>query len=283
MILDRRGRVRQISKGSLKGVVVIDSMIDHFLLAQRNLDDLFQNSSLLLKCSASTRSALVDMRVSRPSGDLEKLFVKEFRFKNLIHSLKPHFYPHRAQIAWDVSWHLLSRGILVPQPEGFLVKWRGLFCHKGYFFCKELARCSSLGELSGDPKRLCERFDLGGLIGVLARNIALLHESGVTHGDLKWSNILVHEEQNKLWIVDLDSARHNHREPAGPKAIARDLARFALSGLESGIDETIMDRFLDEYAHLRKMNRKSIDEPVTRILEKFKHRHMKKYQDEVRR
>ncbi|MGD8777108.1 MAG: lipopolysaccharide kinase InaA family protein [Syntrophobacterales bacterium] len=278
MISGHRGNVREISAGPYRGMVIKDSSIDLFLQANGNPDNLFENNGYLLKSSGSTRSAIAELNDIGSEIQSEKLFVKSFLFKNLFHSLKPHFTKHRAQISWDVSWYLLDRSISVPEPKGYLTKLRGPFCLRGYFFCQALLNCSSLDGLTQDRAQLCNRLDAGGLISVLARNIASLHDNGVIHGDLKWSNILIKEDENQPWFVDFDSAKlHRHSPP--PRAYARDLARFLLSGLEAGIEETILERLLDEYVNYRKLVRANIDEPVAKILEKLKHRHQKEYGD----
>ena len=73
-----------------------------------------------------------------------------------------------------------------------------------------------------------------------------------------------------------------YRGQLGPKRIARDLARFVLSGLEAGVEEAIMEKFLDQYAGYRKLSRERIDGPTKRILKKLQDRHEKKYQDAYR-
>ena len=271
-------RVRDVSAGSFRGKVVVESTMDHFLLNHGNPDDLLVENSGLIKSSESTCSALVQIPAASTAGDLEPVFVKKFHFKGIVHSLKPLFRPHRAQVMWRVSWHLLNHYIPVAEPEGYLIKQRGPFCLKGYFFAKVLPKCSTLEEMAEDLDRLTLRLDPGGLIETLVQNIARMHSSGVSHGDLKWSNILVHDEKNELWFVDLDSAELQRQSPS-TKAIARDLARFLLSAQEAGIEEAVLERFLDEYTHHRKLSRARIDGPIDRILRKLRHRHKKKYGD----
>ena len=273
-----RVAMRKVSSGPLRGMVVVDSTLDHFLENDGDPNALFQENATLLKSSRSTRSALVKLDPFRGDGESDRIYAKELRYKGVAHSLKPLFRKHRAQVMWQVSWHLLEHGISVPQPQGYLLKRRGPFFLKGFFFAKVQQGCLTLDKLCDNLDLLIERFDSGGLLEVLARQIAKMHDSKATHGDLKWSNVLVQEETNELWFVDLDASRL-YIEIPGPKEVARDLARFVLSGLEAGVEEAIMEKFLNEYAGYRKLSRKSIDGPTKRILKKLKDRHEKKYRD----
>jgi len=273
--------MRQVSSGPFRGMVVVDSTLDHFLQNDGDPDALVQHSGSLLKSSSSTRSALVNP--DSVSGDVESegLYVKEFRYKGVVHSLKHLFGKHRAQVLWKVSWHLLKHSIPVPEPEGYLLEQKGPMCPGGYYFSKALRRCPSLHELTEDLDQLNERLDSGGLSRVAAHCVAALHDSGATHGDLKWTNILVNERENQLWLIDLDASRI-HSGHLGPKGIARDLARFVLSGLEAGVDGKILARFLDRYAQRRNLKLKDIEGPMMNILQKLRKRHEKKRQNMVR-
>ena len=269
--------MRQVSSGPFRGMVVVDSTLDHFLQNDGDPDALFQHSGSLLKSSSSTRSALVNL--DSVSGDVESksLYVKEFRYKGVVHSLKHLFGKHRAQVMWKVSWHLLNNSIPVPKPEGYLLKKKGPICLSGYYFSKALRRSPSLHELTEDLDQLNERLDSGGLSLVAAHCVAALHDSGATHGDLKWTNILVDEKENKLWLIDLDASRI-HSGHLGPKGIGRDLARFVLSGLEAGVDGKILARFLDRYAQRRNLKLINIEGPMMKVLQKLRKRHEKKLQ-----
>ena len=273
--------MRQVSSGPFRGMVVVDSTLDHFLQNDGDPDALFQHSGSLLKSSSSTRSALVNPDPVSGDAVSKGLYVKEFRYKGVVHSLKHLFGKHRAQIMWQVSLHLLEQGIPVPQPEGYVIERRGPFCFKGWFISKVLEGCSSLDYLTCDLEKLSNRLECGGVIGALAAHVAALHDSGVTHGDLKWSNILIHEAKNELWFVDLDAAKLHSRNPAG-KAVSRDLARFVLSGLEAGVDGKILARFLDRYAQRRNLKLINIEGQMMNIVQKLRKRHEKKHQNMVR-
>jgi RIO kinase 1 len=122
---------------------------------------------------------------------------------------------------------------------------------------------------------LCERLDSGGLSLVAAHCVAALHDSGATHGDLKWTNILVNEKENQLWLIDFDASKI-YRGHLGPNGIARDLARFVLSGLEAGINGAILAGFLGHYAQHRNLKLKDIEGPMMKVLRKLRKRHEKK-------
>jgi hypothetical protein len=262
-------------------MVVVDSTLDHFLENNGDLETLFQENGSLLKSSSSARSALVNL--DPVSGDVEakSLYVKEFRYKGVVHSLKYLFGKHRAQVMWKVSWHLLKYSIPVPEPEGYLLEKSGPFYRKGYFFSRVLWGCNSLASLAWTSRELNKRLDSGGLVEALARGIAALHDCGVTHGDLKWSNILVDEKDNRFWFVDLDSAKlHTHF--LGPSGVARDLGRFVLYGFQTETNNAIISRFLDEYCRHRRLARESIESRMAKVLKKLHKRHRSIPEDRIK-
>lgn len=275
MIPDFHHVAREISGVWFKGMVVIGSSLDHFLRDNVSPEDLFLRGVRLLKSSRSTSNAMIHLHAASLETSTEEVFVKQFRFKNTLHSLKHFFHRHGAQVTWKVSWYLLQHGIPVPEPVGYLLKQRGPFCLDGYFFSKAVPGCTNLGALAVNEEHLRKRLGPGSLTETLASDIASLHNCGVIHGDLKWTNILVHVERNELWFVDLDSAKLCGGPP-GPARVARDLARFVLNGLEVGVDDSIINRFLDEYAGNRDLNRQSIDESTQRVLTKLRKRHQRK-------
>jgi serine/threonine protein kinase len=273
--------VRKISRTNLKGMVVVGSAIDYFLSCNGDLEDLFSHNVQLIKSGESIRNALVRLNNAHLEISLKEIFVKEFRSKNALHALKPCFSRHRAQIAWQISWYLLNAGIPVPEPEGYLLEKSGPYYRKVYFFSKVLSGCHSLATLARTSTEFSKRLDNGGLLEALARGIAELHDCGVTHGDLKWSNILVDENDNSFWFVDLDSAKvHNHF--LGPSRVARDLARFVLYGFQTETDGAYINRFIDEYCRHRRLARESVETRMATVLKKFHRRHRSITEERIR-
>ena len=273
--------VREISRANIEGMVVVGSLLDQFLENNGDPEDLFSHNVQLIKSGDSIRNALIRLSTDKLEVKPKEIFVKEFRSKNTLHGLKPCFTRHRAQIAWQISCHLLNSGIPVPEPEGYLLKKKGPFYRKGYFFSAVLSGCNSLGSLAWTSRELHKRLASGGLVEALALRIAALHDCGVTHGDLKWSNILVHEKNNSLWFVDLDSAKlHTHF--LGPSRVARDLARFVLYGFQTETSNAIINRFLDEYCRNRKLDRGSVEAGMAKMLKKLRKRHKSIREDRIK-
>ncbi len=266
---------RKIVQFPFQGMVVEDSLVDEFLRNGGDPESLFFNSNSLIKSNTSTRTALVAL--GRPPLDPSRnnVFAKEFFYKNVLHSFMYLFGRHRAQTLWKDSWYLLRCDIQVPEPMGYLLKIKGFSCQSGYFYSEVLNGCDNLGILALDLENLKKKLLSGNLIENVAKAVGDLHNSGVSHGDLKWSNIMIHERYDRPWFVDLDSAKR-FRGAIGPKAIARDLSRFVLNGLKVGIDKSTIENFLDAYVSHRKLTRESIDSSMNKML-----RHLKKKKNKV--
>lgn len=268
--------IKKITRAPYRGVVIADSWLDHFIRNNGDPGELFLGESRPLKSSVSARTAIVEIKLSDQFNGNNQVFAKEFHYKNFFHSFKPLFRKHRVQILWRNSWYLVQREVNVPTPTGYLFRQVGLSCRNAYFFSEALKGCKDLGTLARNLEELEKRLDQGGLIETLAMMVASLHDSRMLHGDLKWSNIMVHQKENKTWIIDLDAAKICRVNP-GPTRFARDVARFVLNCQEVGIHESIIERFLDTYASYRKLTRASFDKPVTSVLKKLREKHQKKY------
>lgn len=268
--------VKKIRKAPYWGVVVSGSWLDQFIRDDGNPPKLFTGEFRPLKSSISARTAIIDIGRFGYKSARREIYAKEFFYKNLLHSFKPIFRMHRAQILWRNSWNLLRYGVNVPEPAGYLLHQVGPSCRGAYFFAEALTECDNLGNLARNFAELNQRLDQGGLIETLALTVASMHNRGVIHGDLKWSNIMVHLKENKVWFIDLDAAEIYRIMPVSSR-IARDVARFVLNGMEVGIDTSIVDRFLDQYAIQRKLSRHSIERPVAKMLRMLQKKHHKKY------
>lgn len=256
--------------------MVENSLLDDFLRNGGNPESLFSHSNSLIKSNGSTRTALVVLNHPPLEPGVKDVFAKEFLYKNFFHSFMHLFGRHRAQILWRHSWYLRRCNIQVPEPMGYLLKVKGFSCQGGYFYSEVLNECDNLGVLALDLETLKKKLISEKLIEHVAKAVGDLHDIGVSHGDLKWSNIMIHEKHDKPWFVDLDSTKR-FRSDIRPKAMARDLSRFVLNGLKVGIDESIIESFLDAYVSHRKLTRKSIDKPMKKVLSHLKKKQQKSF------
>ncbi|MGV8075288.1 MAG: lipopolysaccharide kinase InaA family protein [Syntrophobacteraceae bacterium] len=273
--------IREISQPPFQGMVVADSIVDRFLQSGRTIEDLISQSALPIIESRSTRTAILTVDLESTPIDSNLLFFKEYRMKNLAHSLKPKFCDHRAVNVWNLSWRLLARNIPVPEPYGYLLKERGPFCLAGYSFFEFIPASRHLAAMAKMVAKGRTTLDFGALIESIATQVASMHEGGVVHGDLKWNNILIHESGTKFWFVDLDSARL-YEKPPSSKAAAVDIARFIFGGMQARVDKSIGDRFIDKYLKERKLDRRELDAPVEKLLRKHIKRHRFQHNDQHR-
>jgi 3-deoxy-D-manno-octulosonic acid kinase len=105
-----------------------------------------------------------------------------------------------------------------------------------------------------------------------AEALAGLHGAGYSHGDCKWSNLLISGSQ--CYLVDLDAARRSAR--AG-RYQARDLARFTLNAEEESLAQAEYDLFFETYCAGLGLSRDRIITPMLPQLRKLRGRHRSRY------
>ena len=156
----------------------------------------------------------------------------------------------RGAQVWKMSRYMAERGVPIAQPMGFFMERTGLFQIKSRLCSRSLSQCKNLAEVGRDDKALLKHIIEIGLLARIIQGIADLHTVGISHGDLKWSNILIDEGGSRYWFVDLDNARQR-RWLKDRYFIQRDLVRFIVSAIESGLNREAVDRLVQHYATLR--------------------------------
>ena len=118
----------------------------------------------------------------------------------------------------------------------------------GYLENKTLGESALLTRFFSDSANLSTLFMRGSvsreLVSEVARTLALWHQKGAYHGDLKWSNLLITPER-KCIIIDLDQSKL--RSKPSIKRIVKDLVRFYRFGLEMKAESWVRDEFFPEY------------------------------------
>jgi len=88
----------------------------------------------------------------------------------------------------------------------------------------------------------------------IGETVAKMHKAGIVHGDLKWSNIILHDGGKGLepYFIDLDGAKFlkSMQCKSSKKLRAQDIARFIVGGIESDVSLDLLISFIIGYASI---------------------------------
>jgi tRNA A-37 threonylcarbamoyl transferase component Bud32 len=153
--------------------------------------------------------------------DGQKYFLKRYNDKSFVYRLRNAFRKSRAVRTWFVSWEFLYRGLPVPEP---------ILCLEERSF-RFLKRSYILYEYVDNSMRLPQKWPLldtqtrKSILIRLAIKLDWIHRTGGIHGDLKWNNLLI-DENNNIYFIDFDGSRVSF--PGKSQKIAKDLNRFLI-------------------------------------------------------
>lgn len=199
-----------------------------------------------------------------PEGDQQRLFFKWYRTSGLGRNLLTR---QRLRRTWQINWYLHEQGVPVPRPHAIILGKTGAWLlTEAVAGAQALTECLAQRAVTLDQAR---RITLD-----TARDIAHMHTLGVTHGDLKWGNLLV-TPSHTLVFVDLDSARQRSHVSANQGA--KDLARYTVSGLEQNLDAAWAFRLCQTYGACRSLSAEQIFHATRPIVRRIGLQHQKRY------
>jgi tRNA A-37 threonylcarbamoyl transferase component Bud32 len=207
------------------------SLLEHW---RQDLDALFDptQSELLKDSPSSTVAAL-------PTGHI----AKRFRVKNAKITYLNLLRPSKAVRSWVYGHSLLSRGLPTPRPVLMAQRYHHGRPAEGYVIFEAIPRAADLATVFMTASTIEQR-----CIGEdLARLLRLLHYRGVSHRDLKASNILISMHDRQLWLIDLVGVQTANTIPARRRV--RDLTRLNVSFLGGKVRLTQKLCFLLNYLH----------------------------------
>jgi tRNA A-37 threonylcarbamoyl transferase component Bud32 len=125
------------------------------------------------------------------------LVLRRLNYGKFIHRLRDFFRPSRVVRALIASTWLEEAGIRTPRAraagEVRCFRWPDA----AYLVTEEIPNAQTLARLFSSKHKIPPG---------IAELIARLHESGLSHRDLKWTNILL-DDQLSPWLIDLDGVR----------------------------------------------------------------------------
>ncbi len=132
--------------------------------------------------------------------------VKQYHRKMWHIFFKDLFRPSRAYRAWVNGYHCIIRNIPTAKPLFFAEKRWGCFTLSSYIVMEEIKPRLSLDKAIIQQQNLEKRLQILYQVGRLVRH---LHQRGLTHRDLKSSNILI-DDKDSIYIIDLDGLSVNN-------------------------------------------------------------------------
>lgn len=184
------------------------------------------------KIGRSTRVAEVDLPTIRRG---ETLIYKQYNFKGWHESLAALFRSNQATRAWNWGAALLLRELPTPRPLVLIHKLRLGLPVTSYLITERVPDSLTINRYlqrhlanmdAKEGKRL-----IRGVLTESAYLLRKLHDRGVSHRDLKASNILASYSDDiahpHLWVIDLDGVQTWHTVPERHRI--QNLTRFHVS------------------------------------------------------
>ena len=176
-------------------------------------DRIINNDSRILKHDQTTTIALVEKENFR-------WIIKRYNTKNLWHGLRRMVRHSRAFNCWKMSYLFEQAGISIARPIAYIEKRFGPLRGRSYFI-NEYVEAENLfqyitthsdpAETENTEQKVVELFET-------------LRTTGINHGDMKATNILVYNET--LLVLDLDAARQADNGTLFERGYEKDRFRF---------------------------------------------------------
>ncbi|MBN1547822.1 MAG: hypothetical protein JW902_14315 [Syntrophaceae bacterium] len=131
-----------------------------------------------------------------------EVVIKGYRHLGWFHSLRHTFKGSRAHTAWLTANRLLCLGVSTPKPLAYIDVYKDYLLWCSYFIYDYASGPELYGVLK-DPTEPESRKQL--LIRKVLNAIKRLSEHGISHGDLKHSNMIC--EGDQIVFIDLDAMR----------------------------------------------------------------------------
>jgi len=216
------------NKRNVKILIGTNSPINIKLLKHRI--DSYLNSSLLTKEEIYVKAGICSVNGS-------KFFVKKYINRGIVHSIKNFFRKSKAEKNLILSEYLLNSDVVYPKAYGVLEEGGLLQIRKNYLITEAIDNIAD--DEFYDNFIFADKKNLLIYIKNAAKQISLLHEKNIFHGDCKRSNFYITEktENYKLGLLDFDGSIIYKKIPISKRA--GDLGRFIAAVLEHQFTHSI--------------------------------------------
>ncbi|MFH2043715.1 MAG: lipopolysaccharide kinase InaA family protein [Pseudomonadota bacterium] len=248
------------------GKYLKDSLVAKHFMQDADPDKWFNTGSITLKHDKNITINLL----SEPDGDV---VAKRFVSNGFLFHVKTWMKKERALNLWNMTHFFKELGIPVALPLGYVAEKKGLLHRTTYFYSQYITEAKSLMDLSQNMKDFSNWIENNNTIPRFALVLSKLHSNGFCHGDTKWVNILVNENSGNFWLIDLDGASFSKSKLA--RSMLKDLGRFIVDMIETGLSDKFIDNFLMVYCNARVLNKELVQKKVNPHISKILKRHKK--------
>lgn len=232
------------------------------------------NPEVLMEKGTVVKNSRTTKAVLTAFGSGLDVFIKRYNNKGFKYSLKYMLRKARAFRAWKSAWTIEVCGI--PTPKNIAaVSFRKFGVLKSAYLITEcLPNTVDVLDfykiIQGNKELRCQYVD------DIVRMIAMLHENGIRHGDLKLSNIYIqkhNDDQFAFGLWDLDGTRFYENgvtEEIRRSEMARVIASYIELGLRIDItldQSEVENMFLDCYSKNTMVGLKS--KPMSELIERY--------------
>lgn len=187
------------------------SLSDLDQLSTEKLNALIEQGDLL-KHDGTTSVVRLDL-----AG--QDIIIKRYNARSQWHRLSRSVRQSRASRCWQMSYAFQRAGLSVARPLLMLERRFGPLRRTAYFVSESLDGVELLSKLSSFQES--EKISV---VAAMNNAFSLMRQNGLSHGDLKASNLIWQNE--RIYFIDLDAARQHNCERSWINANRKDRRRF---------------------------------------------------------
>lgn len=177
----------------------------------------------------------------------ERVVIKRYNIKNLMHGLNRALRRSRAALSWANAFRLKAAGVATAEPVALLERRLGPFRREAYFVADYVEAPDALQYFADEGISETEKQLASQAIARMFRKLLAL---GITHGDCKATNIKMLNGEPLL--IDLDSMRQYEKPEQARGGHVRDLQRLLRNWQDnSGIRQMLETALTNEYEDIR--------------------------------